>query len=101
MNELPLPEPCVWTDWTSIYSLDLVQSNKRLLRDAEGLFDAEQMKQYAAAAVAAERERCAQIADHHARRNYTWGSENSDKYHALADLAERIAAAIRKQEPQR
>ena len=47
------------------------------------------------AAVAAEREQCAKIADEHARRNYPWGSENTDRYHAQADWAERIAAAIR------
>ena len=46
-------------------------------------------------AVKAERERCAKVADHHARRNYPWGSENTDIYHAQAHWAERIAAAIR------
>lgn len=40
-------------------------------------------------------EECARIADEHARRNYPWGSENTDRYHAQADWAERIAAAIR------
>ena len=48
------------------------------------------------AAVAAERERCAKVADEHARRNYPWGSENTDRYHAQADWAERIAAVIRR-----
>lgn len=48
------------------------------------------------AAVAAERERCAKIADAHARRDYPWGSENTDRYHAQADWAERIAVAIRR-----
>lgn len=43
-----------------------------------------------------ERERCAKIADEHARRNYPWGSENTDRYHAQADWAERIAAVIRR-----
>ncbi len=47
------------------------------------------------AAVAAERERCAKVADEHARRTFTWGSENSDLYHAQADWAEAIAKSIR------
>jgi hypothetical protein len=48
------------------------------------------------AAAAAERGRCAKIADEHARRNYPWGSENTDLYHAQADWAKRIAAVIRR-----
>ncbi len=48
--------------------------------------------------VAEERERAARVADEHAKRNFTWGSENSDRYHAQADWAERIAAAIRRGE---
>lgn len=47
--------------------------------------------------VAAERERCAQIADEHARKRYNWGSENADIYHAQAHWAARIAEAIRKE----
>jgi hypothetical protein len=54
-----------------------------------------QVEEYAAAAVAAERERCARIADQHATRDYPWGSENTYIYHAQAHWAERIAAAIR------
>ena len=41
-------------------------------------------------------ERCAKIADEHARRDYPWGSENTDRYHAQADWAKRIAAVIRR-----
>jgi len=52
----------------------------------------------ARAAVAQERERAAKCADEHAKRDFTWGSENSDRYHAQADWAERIAAAIRRGE---
>ena len=50
------------------------------------------------AAVARERERCAKVADKHAERDFTWGSENSDRYHAQADWAASIAAAIRRGE---
>ena len=49
-------------------------------------------------AVAHERERCAKVADKHAERDFTWGSENSDRYHAQADWAASIAAAIRRGE---
>lgn len=47
------------------------------------------------AAVAAERERCAKVADEHARRTYPWGSENADIYHAQAHWAAAIAKTIR------
>ena len=47
------------------------------------------------AAVAAEREACAKVCDAKAKRNFNWGSENADKYHAQADWAENIAVAIR------
>jgi hypothetical protein len=46
-------------------------------------------------AVAAEREACAKVCDAKAKRNFNWGSEHADKYHAQADWAEGIAAAIR------
>lgn len=36
-------------------------------------------------------EKCAQ----NAKRNFTWGSENSDRYHGFADGAEKCAASIR------
>ena len=49
----------------------------------------------AALVAAAERERCAKVCDENAKRNFPWGSENSDRYHAQADWAERCAAAIR------
>lgn len=44
---------------------------------------------------AEERKRCAKVADEHAKRKFSWASENADIYHAQADWAERIAAAIR------
>jgi hypothetical protein len=47
------------------------------------------------AAVAAERERCAKIADEHASKRYNWGSENADIYHAQANWAAAIAKQIR------
>lgn len=40
-------------------------------------------------------ERAAQIAGKFAKRDFPWGSENSDRYHAQADWAELVAAAIR------
>ena len=57
--------------------------------------DKDTCRQVWEAATAAERERCAAIADKHARRDYQWASENGDKYHAQADWAERIANCIR------
>ena len=42
-----------------------------------------------------ERERCARVCDKHAERNFPWGSENSDIYHAQAAWAQRCAKAIR------
>ena len=85
MNELPpLPEPV---------RIDPKPYGHRSF--VTMAYTADQMREYAAAAVAAERERCAQIADEAARRNFPWGSENSDKYHAQADWAEIIAAKIR------
>ena len=48
--------------------------------------------------VAEERERAARVADEHAKRDFMWGSENSDRYHTQAYWAERIAAAIRRGE---
>ncbi len=81
-NLLPLPDPPVGA---------LTSGEIALLRSWAD--------KYAAAAVAAERERCAQIADHHARRNYPLGSENTDRYHAQADWAARIAAVIRQEVP--
>jgi hypothetical protein len=78
---LPLPEP--WIVGGVLHA------------PVEGTFTASQMRDYALAHIAAERARCAKIADEHARRNYPWGSENTDKYHAQAHWAARIAAAIR------
>ncbi len=46
---------------------------------------------------AAAVERCAKIADEHARRYYPSGSENSHFYNAQAHWAERIAATIRRE----
>lgn len=40
-------------------------------------------------------ERAAKIADGYAKRDFPWASENSDTYHAQADWAQLIAAAIR------
>lgn len=42
-----------------------------------------------------EREECAKVCDEKAKRNFNWGSENADRYHAQADWAEHCAAAIR------
>lgn len=42
-----------------------------------------------------EREACARVCDELAKRNFPWGSENADRYHAQADWAEKCAAAIR------
>lgn len=50
---------------------------------------------YGAACAAAERAACAKVCDEKARRNFPWGSENSDMYHAQADWAAHCAAAIR------
>lgn len=61
------------------------------------LFTADQMRAFARQAVAEAMERAAQIADKYAKRDFTWGSENSDRHHAQADWAELIAAAIRKE----
>lgn len=55
----------------------------------------EYVKRKVERAVKAEREACAQICDAKAKRNFNWGSENADKYHAQADWAEHIAVAIR------
>ncbi len=74
MNEPLLPEPCIWTDGTSLYSLEQVQANKRLLRDAEGLFDAGQMKEYAAAVRADLAEQPEPVA---------WMVEDADKRHFI------------------
>ena len=41
-------------------------------------------------------EECATACDKRARRNYTWGSENSDRYHAQAEWAAQCAADIRR-----
>ena len=43
------------------------------------------------------RERAAEICDEMAKRNFPWGSENSDIYHGQADWAELCAAKIRNQ----
>jgi hypothetical protein len=51
------------------------------------------------AAVLAERERCAKVADEHAKRSFNWASENAETYHAQSTWAERIAAAIREGKP--
>ena len=40
-------------------------------------------------------EQCAQACDKRARRNYPWGSENSDVYHAQADWAAQCARDVR------
>lgn len=48
-----------------------------------------------AALIARTREEDAQIATKHATRNFPWASENSHTYHAQAEWAKRIAAAIR------
>jgi len=40
-------------------------------------------------------EQAAKVCDEKARRNFPWGSENSDIYHAQADWAEHCADAIR------
>lgn len=40
-------------------------------------------------------ERAAQIAGKFAKRDFPWGSETSDRYHAQADWAELVEAAIR------
>ncbi len=42
-----------------------------------------------------ERERCARVADKYARRGFPWGSENADVYHAQAQWASCVVAAIR------
>lgn len=57
--------------------------------------DEAEVREYARLALAQERERCAQVCDNHAERNFPWGSENSDIYHAQAAWAERCAKAIR------
>lgn len=44
---------------------------------------------------AAERERCARVADEHTKRTFPWGSENAEIYHAQADWAAAIATSIR------
>lgn len=51
------------------------------------------------AAAVEERERCARVADEHAKRSFPWGSENADIYHAQADWAEAIAKSIRQLRP--
>lgn len=58
-------------------------------------YTADQIQDYARKAVLMEREACAKVCDDKATRNFTWASENSDKYHAQADWAELCAAAIR------
>ena len=57
-------------------------------------FDNYGIERFAALVAAAERERCAKVCDEKAQRNFPWGSENSDRYHAQADWAEHCAAAI-------
>lgn len=47
------------------------------------------------AAAVAMRERCAQVADEHAKCTFPYSSENSHIYHAQADWAEAIAKSIR------
>jgi hypothetical protein len=59
----------------------------------------EDVRLYGAACAAAEREACAKVCDEKATRNFPWGSENSEKYHAQADWAEHIAWAIRARGP--
>ena len=54
-----------------------------------------QVPELIAKAVDEERETCAKIADEASKRNFPWGSENSDIYHAQANWAERIAKNIR------
>ena len=63
------------------------------------VFTADQMRAYGEARAKAMQERCANVADEHAERNYPWGSENTDRYHAQADWAESIASAIRGLKP--
>ena len=53
------------------------------------------LERFAALVAAHEREACAKVCDEKAKRNFTWGSENSDRYHAQADWAESCAKAIR------
>jgi len=59
-------------------------------------FTAKQMQEYATAAVLAERERCAEIADKHAKPHKP-ASEAASIYQAQAWWARQIAAAIRSQ----
>lgn len=44
-------------------------------------------------------EACAKVCDEQASRHYTWASENSDRYHAMADMAGILAKAIRARKP--
>lgn len=53
------------------------------------------VRSYGKACARAALERAAQIAGKFAKRDFPWGSENSDRYHAQADWAELVAAAIR------
>lgn len=57
--------------------------------------DESDLIRFAALVAQAEREACARVCDEKARRNFPWGSESADIYHAQADWAELCAAAIR------
>ena len=67
----------------------------RGMASLHGLWAWQEQEKRIAAAVAAERERCARVADEHSKRTFPWGSENAEIYHAQADWAAAIAKSIR------
>ena len=80
-------EPTGKPDWTPVkYSLTVPVTMEQIERFFHAAY---------AAGAAAEREACARICDEKAKRNFNWGSENADRYHAQADWAVFCAASIR------
>lgn len=86
MTDIPLPEPAMWYARGNVFSLKAIMQQGWHL-EATVLFDADQMRAYAAACVAAERERCARLCES--------APERYDITGGAAEVARALAKEIR------
>jgi hypothetical protein len=76
-----------WIDWDECRKAAQVWDEKKVVHSA--------FAKLLLHVAAAEREACAKVCDEKAKRNFSWSSENADRYHAQADWAYVCAQAIR------